>query len=762
MRNGQPDEKLEGIQKMISEGSRLIDDAKRNYFLKAGKTLASPGTSSKTYWSLINTVLNKAKIPIIPPLLENGLFITDFTEKAQLFNDYFILQCTTIDTGSEIPQQTPVTTTLINDFVTSEEKILKIIRALNPNKAHGWDEISVRMIKLSDAALVPPLKIIFTNCLRRVIFPQIWKHANVVPVHKKNEKNVKANYRPISLLPVFGKILGKLIYDSLYSHLVSCELLNPNQSGFRPGDSTVNQMISITHTIFEAFDCNPPLDVRSVYLDISKAFDRVWHDGLVYKLKRCGVSGQLLFIIQSFLKDRKQRTVLNGHCSTWGDVSAGVPQGSILGPLFFLVYINDLTNDLKCNVKLFADDTSLFTVVHDTIAAADDMNHDLELIRHWAHDWRMSFNPDPQKQAVELILSKKRIEVDHPEIRFNNIPVMRVDDHKHLGIILDSKLSFSTHIKSAISKTRKGIGLLRYLSRYLPMHTLNELYKLYVRPHLDYGDVIYHIPAKVCDFSSNITLPSLMEKLESVQYSAARAITGTWRGTSQEKLYIELGWESLNCRRWSRRLTLFYKILNNLTPSYMKDPFPPQRPLQYCLRNQDVIGRIKARTEKFQSSFYPHCLSEWNKLDPEIRLAPSVAVFKKKLLSIIRPPAKSFFGIHDPIGLSHLCQLRVGLSKLNFHKFKHNFRDTINPLCPSNDGIEDTEHFLLLCPSFAVPRRGLLTGVLALLRPYGYVSNSNEALMQVLLYGDKNLPNDLNKSILLLILNFIHQTGRLD
>ena len=258
MRNGQPDEKLEGIQKMISEGSRLIDDAKRNYFLKAGKTLTSPGTSSKTYWSLINTVLNKAKIPVIPPLLENGLFITDFTEKAQLFNDYFTLQCTTIDTGSEIPRQTPVATTLINDFVISEEKILKIIRALNPNKAHGWDEISVRMIKLSDAALVPPLKIIFTNCLRRGIFPQIWKHANVVPVHKKNEKNVKANYRPISLLPVFGKILEKLVYDSLYSHLVSCELLNPNQSGFRPGDSTVNQMISITHTIFEAFDCNPP------------------------------------------------------------------------------------------------------------------------------------------------------------------------------------------------------------------------------------------------------------------------------------------------------------------------------------------------------------------------------------------------------------------------------------------------------------------------------------------------------------------------
>ena len=279
--------------------------------------MANPRTSSKANWTLINTVLNKVKIPIIPPLLENGLFVTDFTEKAQLFNDYFIRQCTTIDTGSEIPHDMPVPVALISEFSISDEKILNIIRSLNPNKAHGWDEISVRIIKLSDAALITPLKIIFTNCLRRGLFPEIWKYANVVPVHKKNEKNVNGNYRPISLLPIFGKILEKLMYDSLYSHLVSHELLNPNQSGFRSGDSTVNQLISITHTIFKAFDCSPPLDVRSVYLDISKAFDRVWHEGLVYKLKRCGVSGQFLSLIQSFLKDRKQRTVLNGQSSNW-------------------------------------------------------------------------------------------------------------------------------------------------------------------------------------------------------------------------------------------------------------------------------------------------------------------------------------------------------------------------------------------------------------------------------------------------------------
>ena len=159
-------------------------------------------------------------------------------------------------------------------------------------------------------------------------------------------------------------------------------------------------------------------------------------------------------------------------------------------------------------------------------------------------------------------------------VLFNDTPVKKVEERKHLGVILDTKLSFSAHIKAAISKTRKGIGLLKYLSKYLPRHTLNELYKLYVRPHLDYGGVIYHIPSKVCEFSQNIILPSLMEKLESVQYSAALAVTGTWRGSSREKLYAELGWESLNSRRWSRRLTSFYKIIDSLTPLYTRDPIP--------------------------------------------------------------------------------------------------------------------------------------------------------------------------------------------
>ena len=170
---------------------------------------------------------------------------------------------------------------------------------------------------------------------------------------------------------------------------------------------------------------------------------------------------------------------------------------------------------------------------------------------------------------------------------------------------------------------------------------------------------------------------------------------------------------------------MFYKIVNNLTPNYTRDPIPPYQQSQYSLRKHDVIGQIRTRTEKFKSTFYPHCLSECNVLETETRLVPSVAHFKKKMQMKIRLPGKPVHGIHDRKDLSYLTQLRVGLSKLNFHKFKDNFKDTMNPMCPTNDGIEDTEHFLFLCPCFDLQRQNLLAGIYALL---GYVNLKNDAL----------------------------------
>ena len=274
--------------------------------------------------------------------------------------------------------------------------------------------------------------------------------------------------------------------------------------------------------------------------------------------------------------------------------------------------------------------------------------------------------------------------------------------------------------------------------QYLPRKTLIELYKLYVRPYLDYGDIIYHIPHKLSDYSQHIALNNRIAKLESVQYSAALAVTGAWRGTSREKLYDELGEGvgSLNLRPWSRHPVLFYKILNILTPDYTRIPIPPVSELSYSLRKHNVVGQIRARTARYEASFYPHCLSEWNKLEPEIRLSPSVNSFRNKLLSLIRPPppAKPVLSVHDPKGLAILTQLHICFSKLNFHKFRHNFKNTIHSMCSINGAIEDTEHFLLSCHLHDVQIRTLLGTVNAILLSEGLSNLSNESLLTVLLY----------------------------
>ena len=171
------------------------------------------------------------------------------------------------------------------------------------------------------------------------------------------------NYRPIQLLPICGKLFEKVIYNSLYKYYESNHILNVNQSGFRSGDSCINQLISITHEIFQSFDSNPSLEVRGVFLDISKAFDRVWHKGLLFKLKSNRIKGNLYNLIESFLCSRFERVLLNSQNSKWESILAGVPQGSILGPLLFLIYINDISENLESNVKLFADDTYIFSVV---------------------------------------------------------------------------------------------------------------------------------------------------------------------------------------------------------------------------------------------------------------------------------------------------------------------------------------------------------------------------------------------------------------
>ena len=222
---------------------------------------------------------------------------------------------------------------------------------------------------------------------------------------------------------------------------------------------------------------------------------------------------------------RSQRVVLNGQASTWTNIATGIPQDSILGPLMVLIYVNDLS----------ANDTSLFSVIYDSQTSANVLNKASERLQNWAFQWKMNLNPDPTKQAQEVIFSRKIKKLPHLPLVFNNTNVTQSIYEKNLGVILDPKLTFENHINMVTTKINKTIGLLRKLQNLLPRTNLIKIYKAFVRPHLDYGDILY-------DQAFNL---SFQQKLESIQYRACLAITGAIQGTSREKIYQELGLESL-------------------------------------------------------------------------------------------------------------------------------------------------------------------------------------------------------------------------
>jgi len=254
----------------------------------------------------------------------------------------------------------------------------------------------------------------------------------------------------------------------------------------------------------------------------------------------------------------------------------------------------------------------------------------MQKISEWARQWKMSFNPDPFKQAVEVYFSRKLKPPDPPALNFNNAAIAVNDHQKHLGLILDKKLAFDCHLNEKFLKANRGIGIINRLRKFLPRDSLTTIYKAYVRPHLDYGDIVYDYPGNA----------SFSDKLESIQYNACLAITGCFRGTSKEKIYLELGLESLSDRRFSRRLMFFYKIVKGFAPTYLSSLLPPQGGAEN-LRVRPPFEMPFCRTERYRASFFPYCIAEWNKLDSGIRDLPSISSFKRAILNFLRPKAAS-------------------------------------------------------------------------------------------------------------------------
>ena len=491
------------------------------------------------------------------------------------------------------------------------DKVLFLITSLDSSKANGPDGISAQMLKGTALSIAPSLAKLFNISISQGHFPACWKTSSVVPIPKSASYSEATNYRPISLLSIVSKMLERHFHQYITNHLNECHPLSNKQWGFQSGKSTITALLSVTHDWFQALEAGQ--EVCSIFFDLRKAFDSVPHRPLVDKLASLGLDAHTLSWITSYLTNRKQHVVVGGESSQDIPVLSGVPQGSVLGPLLFLLYIDDVSDILLSDgstLNLYADDMLLYKPVK----SIEDFGHlqlDIDRISDWVSCNKLTLNPTKCKA---MIISRKRNAVEPPQLVLNGAPLEQVETFKYLGVLLSPNLSWSAHIDSICTKARKLTGLLyRRFYGNMDHHSLLELYSVLIRPHLEYAAPIWD-PHLIKDTT----------KLENVQKFALKMCLKKWDVGYQELLDLSQ-LPTLENRRLYLKLCTLYKIIHG----YFY--FPPNVFIPQVSRHSSSLPLVhmpRARTNAFQSSFVPSSISVWNHLPHEALTAPSINSFK--------------------------------------------------------------------------------------------------------------------------------------
>ncbi|MEW8548517.1 MAG: reverse transcriptase family protein [Candidatus Thiodiazotropha sp.] len=727
--NKSPD-KYNSYKKIRNEVIQALRKSKKDYVDSLAYKLKNTNFSSKDYWKTLKSFIKPTQNASIPPLLHESIYYSDSMDKANILNDFFVAQTILDDHNATIPDNVTQDTFLDTISITSAE-VKSVLQTLKLGKSSGPDTINNRILKELAAPLSQPLCELFNFSLMKCVCPSIWKEANVSPLFKKDDPSLVINYRPISLLNTIGKVMEKIIHKHIFNFFKQQNVITCLQSGFVPGDSTTNQLVEIYNTFCKALDEGK--EVRAIFCDISKAFDRVWHKGLLFKLKNAGINGCLLQWLSSYLSDRKQRVVIPGASSDWAFIQAGVPQGSILGPLLFLLYINDIVVNINANVRLFADDTSLYLIVNDPNETATILNDDLETIHKWAETWLVKFNPS---KSESLILSRKTNANLHPPLVMNNEHIKEVTHHKHLGLFLSNDGTWHEHIDYITSKAWQRVNIMRKLKFLLDRESLQIIYTSFIRPILEYSDIVW----------DNITQYEV-NALQKIQNEAARIVTGATKLVSLDMLNSETCWESLQARRSKHKLCTFYKMKNNLSPAYLSSLVPESfESTTYNLRDSQNIRPILTRTQLYYRSFLPSSIRDWNELPIEVRNSTSLASFKFQLNRDIPKIPKYYYTGNRFLQIQH-TRLRTGCSSLNQHLFSKNIID--NPFCVCGS-VESTKHYLFDCIRYQHIRTNMINVVSVYCTPS----------LNVLLSGDSHLDNHTNERIFLAVQRFIDDSRR--
>ena len=601
----------------------LTREAKASYFKE---NISKSQGNSKSMWNILKKLLPKCKSSGIPCLEINGTQIYDFLKISNHFNSFFV------NIGKELAAKIPSCTESAIDYLklflpnnthkfelksVTIEEILKMLLSLSEDKATGLDGYQSKLLKMCAPSISPSLTYLFNMSLTTGQIPDDWKRARVSAIYKKGSKLETGNYRPISVLPIVSKIIEKIVHCQLYQHLNDNDLLCNAQSGFRKKFSTQTSLHRLTEYIYKSLD-NGKI-VGMVALDLQKAFDTVDHCILLEKLNHYGIKDKSHKWFSSYLKNRKQFACINSTKSDSNYINTGVPQGSILGPLLFILYINDLPGCFNhCEVNMYADDTAFYFAHQDMDEVSDALNQDLSKVYKWLCANKLSLHVG-KTNTLLICNHQKRNFLPRTELQVNlNENIISQNDHlSYLGVHIDSSINFNTHIDMLVKKVNKAIGALKYCSAFVNVETRKTLYNSLVLPHFDYCATIW----------SNVSSRHII-RLQRLQNRAMRYILKAPPRSHIEDLLHKLKWMSIRQRMFYLRMILMWRIVHSQVPDYLTND------LKFS-RNEHNYETSHATSNKLniprghRLSIFTGGAREWNSLPEDIRQITNIDTFKK-------------------------------------------------------------------------------------------------------------------------------------
>ncbi len=566
----------------------------------------------KAFWQYVNS--KRKYRDNVADLDINGVRATNDQQKANALSEFY-KRVFTCEYVISIPNfEKRQVDSALEDINFSQKDIEDLLKELNTSKSQGPDLLHPRLLFEARSEISRPLFIIFRKSMDTSLLPEDWKNANITPIYKnKGSKHDTTNYRPVSLTSVVCKILEKLIRREIVQHMKRNKLFSSYQHGFLEKRSCISNLLTTMEEWTAILEDKSSVDC--VYLDFMKAFDTVPHQKLLQKLHGYQITGKVHKWVMQFLTGRHQRVIVNGIPSEEELVVSGVPQGSVLGPILFLVFINDLPETVDVSVRIFADDTKIFNKISNR-NDQEKLQANLWKLEEWAKTWEMRFHPEKCKI---LHIGKDEEAYDY-KMTANGSPIEleRISEEKDLGVLVDNTLSFEQHAEACITKANRILSVIRRSFSYMDKDMMLMLYKSLVRPHLEYGNVIW-----------SPKLKRVKRSLEAVQRRATRMVPELAHLPYKERLE-QLKLPSLVYRRHRGDMLQTYKILHNEydidQETFFKSP-SDNRTRGHSLK----IFKDRAENTTRRHFFTNRVINMWNELPEEVVSAPKVDLFKEGL-----------------------------------------------------------------------------------------------------------------------------------